>query len=112
MEQGTKYTIETNDKREMNLMLNAERMALVLYDLLEWRRAIYNGKDYGDYRYLYKGKLYSENEYSMLKIPDEEYDKNFCVKGLETVYTRKDIERRLNQYLDDIADLIAQAYNE
>lgn len=110
--ENTVYKIETNDKREMNMMLNAERMALVLYDLLEWRRAVYNGKDYGDYRYLYKGKIYTEQEFSQLTIPDEEYNENHCIKDLKIVYVREDIERRLNQYLDDIADLIYKAYGE
>lgn len=112
MEEPTVYRIETRDKREMNMMLNAERMALALYDLLQWRHAVYNGKDYGDYKYLYKGKLYSESEFSKLNIPDEEYDENYCIKDLHIVYSRDDLERKLNYYLDNISDLVLQAYNE
>lgn len=108
----TKITIETTDKREATLMLNAEKLALALYDILQWRHAIYNGKDYGEYRYLYKGKLYTESEFSKLTIPDEEYDKNYCIKDLKVVYTKDDLERKLNYYLDDIADLVLKAYGE
>ena len=107
-----RFTIQTDSKRDMNLMLNAERMALALYELLEWRRILYNCKDYGDCKYLYKGKLYDENEFSKIEIPDEEYNENFTVKDLKSVYTRETIERRLNQYLDDVADLIYNTYNE
>lgn len=111
----TKYTIETCDKNEANLMLNATRMASVLYDFMNWHRAIYNGKT-DDYRVLYDGKLYDYNEWftkSMKDIiKDEDKDENGMLKSgtIRYVYTDDDIEDKLDSLLRDIKDLIYNYY--
>lgn len=108
----TKFKIETTDKREATLMLNAIRMAGVLYEFRNWRCAIYNGKNY-DYSVLFNGKLYSYEEWhrDYDKITkDAERDENGFLKNYKQVYTENDVERRLNEYLNDVDDLIYTFY--
>ncbi len=106
----TKYVIETIDKREMLLYLNASKMALVLSELLSWYKEIYNGKDYST-KIFYNGNLYTGNEW--LKdykniVDKKDLDDNGIVKlGLtKEVYLREDVENRLNEYLATIRNVI------
>ncbi len=106
----TKYVIETIDKREMLLYLNASKMALVLSELLSWYKEIYNGKDYST-KILYKGNLYTGNEWlkDYKNIVDKnDLDNHGVVKlGLtKEVYLREDVEHRLNEYLATIRNVI------
>lgn len=116
MDNETKYTIETYDKSEANLMLNATRMASVLFELLEWHRAIYNGRD-GDYKVLYNNKLYDFNEWirdDALNTIVREEDKNeygFIKDGLSShVYTDDFIDHKLEDLLGEVRDLICNYY--
>ena len=108
----TKYKIETTDRNEATLMLNALRMAGALYDLRGWRSAIYNGKNY-DYSVLFDGKLYSYEEwhrnYNEI-TKDAERDEHGFLKGVKHVYSEDDVERRLNECLRDVDDLIYNYY--
>ena len=104
----TRYKIDTADDRQMKLYLNANRMACVLYDLLNWKSAIYNGKNYGEGSVLYKGKLYNKYEWSELKHNEDEYDEetHFLKDKVTYLYTEKDLEDKLDNLLDDIRDFI------
>lgn len=109
-QQDTKYIIETNDKKEMLLYLNASRMAIALDELISWYRELYNGKDYG-YKILYRNKEY-ELDYWMRnkdKIVDKkDLDKDGSLKkGLvKEIYTSSYIEKKLDESLYDIKDII------
>lgn len=104
----TRYKIETADVRQMKLYLNANKMACTLYDLLCWRRAIYNGKNYGEGSILYKGKLYTKDEWHNLKHTEDEYeeDKPFLKDKITYLYTETELERKLDEYLNEISDFI------
>lgn len=104
----TVYKVETTNRCDANLMINANRMAGALYEILNWRSSLYNGKDYGDYQVLYKGNLYSESEFHKLEKDKEDLNEYGLVKSdkIKEVYTREMILRRLDESLDDISDLI------
>lgn len=107
----TRYIIQTSDKRELNLYLNANKLALALYDLIEWRRAIYNGKTYGEVYHLYDGKLYSDDEwmknYDKIVKPEDKDDIGFIKKGkVQRVYLEDDVEKLLGDKLEDINEFI------
>lgn len=115
MENETKYTIETYDKKEANLMLNATRMASVLYDFMNWHKDIYNGKT-SDYRVLYDGKLYSYDEWyidnAKVIVEDDDKNGNGIIKSstVRYIYTEEDIENKLEDLLSEIQDLIYNYY--
>lgn len=104
----TTYTIQTTDRREMNLMLNASKMAYTLYDILGWYRAIYNGKNYGEGCVLYKGVLYDNNKWCELQHTSDEYNEDGHTLKEKPIYlyTEDEIERKLNELLSDISDFI------
>lgn len=105
----TRYKIETADARQMKLYLNANRMISVLYDILEWRRAIYNGKDYSDGSVLYDGKLYTKNEWYKLEHTPDEYDEDkpyLLNKEVKYIYTNEELEYKLDSLLKDINDFV------
>lgn len=104
----TRYKIETADQKQMELYLNANRMACTLYDLICWRRAIYNGKNYGEGSILYKGKLYTKNEWEKLKHTEDEYDEktHFLKEKPIYLYTEEELEYKLDDLLKDINDFI------
>ena len=104
----TRYKIETADSRQMKLYLNANRMACVLYDLLSWRRAIYNGKNYGEGSVLYQGKLYKKNEWERMEHTEDEYDPetHFLKDKVIYLYTEDDLESKLDSFLDEVRDFI------
>lgn len=110
--EDTKYKIETTNRREMDLMLNASRMALVLYDIINWKRAIYNGKNYGEGHVVYKGKMYSRDEWEKLKHTEDEYDKetHFLKEKVYHVYTEEELENKLDYLMRDIYDFVYNYY--
>ena len=109
-QQDTKYIIETNDKKEMLLYLNASRMAIALDELISWYRELYNGKDYG-YKILYRNKEYDLDYWMRNKdkiVDKKDLDKDGTLKkGLvKEIYTSSYIEKKLDESLYDIKDII------
>lgn len=109
-QQDTKYIIETNDKKEMLLYLNASRMAIALDELISWYRELYNGKDYG-YKILYRNKEYDFDYWMRNKdkiVDKKDLDKDSSLKkGLvKEIYTSSYIEKKLDESLYDIKDII------
>lgn len=106
--EDTKFKIETADAREVELFLKSKIMANVLYDLLCWKRSIYNGKNYGEGSVIYKGKIYKKHEYEILEHSKDEYDEteHFLKEQPLYVYTEDEIEDKLEYYLEDISDFI------
>ena len=104
----TRYKIETADERQMKLYLNANRMICTLYDIICWRRAIYNGKNYGEGSVLYRGKLYTKYEWEQLKHTEDEYDEetHFLKDKVEYLYTEEELENKLDELLRDINDFV------
>lgn len=103
----TRYKIETADKKQLELYLKSNKMACVLYDIICWRRAIYNGKNYGEGSVIYKGKIYDKYEWERLEHSDDEYDENHYLKEKPIYcYTEKDIELKLDELLDGISGFI------
>lgn len=109
-QQDTKYIIETNDKREMLLYLNASRMALALDELISWYKDLYNGKDYG-YKILYRNKEYDLDYWMRNKnkiVDKKDLDKDGTLKNglIKEIYTSSYIEKKLDESLYDIKDII------
>ena len=109
-QQDTKYIIETNDKREMLLYLNASRMAIALDELISWYRELYNGKDYG-YKILYRNKEYDLDYWVRNKnkiVDKKDLDKDGTLKNglVKEIYTSSYIEKKLDESLYDIKDII------
>lgn len=103
----TRYKIETADRKQLELYLKSNAMVCALYDIICWRRAIYNGKNYGEGSVIYKGKLYSKDEWTLMKHSDDEYDENHYFKEKPIYcYTEKDIERKLDELLNDISGFV------
>lgn len=105
---ATRYKVETADKRELEIYLNATRMLYTLYEILCWRRAIYNGKNYGEGSVLYKGKLYDKNEWCQLEHTKDEYkeDSPFLKDPVKYLYTEDELLRKLDELLDGIAPFV------
>lgn len=108
----TRYKIETADKRQMELYLNANNMLCSLYDIINWKRAIYNGKNYGEGHVVYKGKMYSRDEWEKLKHTEDEYDKetHFLKEKVYYVYTEEELENKLDYLMKDIHDFVYNYY--
>ena len=104
----TRYKIETADKRQMELYLNANNMLCSLYDIICWRRAIYNGKNYGEGSVLYKGKLYSKDEWEKTKHTKDEYEegKPFLKEKVTYLYTEDELINKLDDLLRDIDNFV------
>ena len=104
----TRYKIETADKRQMELYLNANNMLCSLYDIICWRRAIYNGKNYGEGSVLYKGKLYSKDEWEKTKHTEDEYEegKPFLKEKVTYLYTEDELISKLDDLLRDIDNFV------
>jgi len=107
----TRYVVQTTDKRELLLYLNATRMLVTLYELISWKNDIYNGRTYNESYTLYNGKLYNTEEWS--KAVDNEVSKEdldecgFIKKGkVKTVYLEDDLINILNRKLEDIMDFV------
>ena len=98
-----KYTFETTDKREMDLVVNRNRMLLALSELRDWRNSLYRGKDY-DGCYLVCGKLYSERELmEATDLPRNEYG---YLEDCKKVYSADDIITKIDYILDNMDDFI------
>ena len=108
----TRYKIETADKRQMELYLNANNMLCSLYDIICWKRAIYNGKNYGEGHVVYKGKMYGRDEWEKLKHTEDEYDKetHFLKEKVYHVYTEEELENKLDYLMRDIYDFVYNYY--
>ena len=104
----TRYKIETADKRQMELYLNANNMLCSLYDIICWTRAIYNGKNYGEGSVLYKGKLYSKDEWEKTKHTEDEYEegKPFLKEKVTYLYTEDELINKLDDLLRDIDNFV------
>ena len=104
----TRYKIETADKRQMELYLNANNMLCSLYDIICWRRAIYNSKNYGEGSVLYKGKLYSKDEWEKTKHTEDEYEegKPFLKEKVTYLYTEDELINKLDDLLRDIDNFV------
>lgn len=76
---STRYVVQTTDKRELLLYLNATRMLVTLYELISWKNDIYNGRTYDESYTLYNGKLYNEEEW---------------IKSRDTVVSKEDLDER------------------
>ena len=106
----TTYKIETTDRKEMQLMLNALNMSLALYDIDSWKRNIYNGKDY-DGHVIYKNKMYTKEEWYRTKLPDDEYNEDHTLKERPVYcYTENDVINKLDYLMREVQDFIFQYY--
>ena len=104
MEKETTYTITTTDRREATIMINATKLAVALHDLMDYRRAIYNGKEY-DVSYLYDGKLYTSKEYFYL---ERDYEKDKLEgKSSKVVITEQQLLDKLDYILDGVEELVS-----
>ena len=56
-----KYIFETDDTREMNLVVNRDKMFCVLDDFMEWRRELNRGRA-GDVKFYCQGSIYTDKE--------------------------------------------------
>lgn len=114
MEKETIYKIESSDSREIQLMLDSNRLALSLYEILSWLRSIRNGKNYGEGVVLYRGKLYNANEWMNVKHEKEDYkDNGFTLKDpVVYLYTEDEIIRKLDELTESIQDRIYDYFNE
>ena len=104
----TRYKIETADKRQMELYLNANNMLCSLYDIICWRRSIYTGKYYGEGSVLYKGELYSKDEWEKTKHTEDEYEegKPFLKEKVTYLYTEDELINKLDDLLRDIDNFV------
>lgn len=105
---ATRYKVETADKRELEIYLNATRFMYALYDILCWRRAIYNGKNYGEGYNLYRGTLYDEHDWMNLKHEEDEYKEGtpYLKDKVTRVYTEDELLRKLDDLLDEVAPTV------
>lgn len=108
---STRYVVQTTDKRELLLYLNATRMLVTLYELISWKNDIYNSRTYNESYKLYNGKLYNEEEWIKLRdtvVSKEDLDEcGFIKKGkLKIVYLENDLINILDRKLEDIMDFV------
>lgn len=107
MEEEMKFKIETTNRREAAMYLQAPKMALALNELMELRRALYNDREY-DTMYLYDGKLYTQNEMFHLER-DYEKDKEEG-KTCITVMTADQVMHKIDNILRGLEDIIIDWY--
>lgn len=94
-----KFIVETDNMKEANLMLNAKKLAGVLYDFKTWRRELYKQYD-TDIEYLYDGKLYTQREIFELEKENNEPIKD--VVQVNKIIDKLDyITQSINQLLED-----------
>lgn len=108
---STRYVVQTTDKRELLLYLNATRMLVTLYELISWKNDIYNGRTYDESYKLYNGKLYNEEEWIKSRdtvVSKDDLDEcGFFKKGkVKTVYLEDDLINILERKLEDIMDFV------
>lgn len=102
-----KYTFETTDALEMELVTNRHRMIYALGELNDWRRELHNGKEY-DTCYLCNGKVYTQRE--LLEATDLPRDEYGCITDCERIYLIDNVIKRIDGIMDDISDFIYQHY--
>ena len=108
---STRYVVQTTDKRELLLYLNATRMLVTLYELISWKNDIYNGRTYDESYTLYNGKLYNEEEWVKSRdtfFSKEDLDERGIIKKgkVKTVYLEDDLVNILDRKLEDIMDFV------
>ena len=108
---STRYVVQTTDKRELLLYLNATRMLVTLYELISWKNDIYNGRTYDESYTLYNGKLYNEEEWVKSRdtfVSKEDLDERGIIKKgkVKTVYLEDDLVNILDRKLEDIMDFV------
>lgn len=99
-----KYTFETCDKREMDLIINRHRMVVALSELRDWYSSIYNGKEY-DTCWLYKDKIYTSRELEENRDSFERDEDGF-IKGLTRIYNPEAVLDRIRDILDGLWDFL------
>lgn len=117
------YVYKTKDKRNYLISLYGVKFLVALYDILSWRSAIYNGKDYGCGSVIYRNEVISSSEWERRRNHfsdnaeiEYDYDKKVYIdsKGevpaneVHFVYTRDDIEKEIGSRLSDVIDLVYQ----
>ena len=107
----TRYIVQTTDRRELLLYLNATSMLVTLYDLICWKNDIYNSKTYNESYILYNGKLYSSEDWSKKDnnvVLKEDLDEGGLIKKgkVHTVYLENDLIDILNSKLESIMDFV------
>lgn len=107
----TRYIVQTTDRRELLLYLNATSMLVTLYDLICWKNDIYNSKTYNESYILYNGKLYSSEDWSKKDnnvVLKEDLDERGLIKKgkVHTVYLENDLIDILNSKLESIMDFV------
>lgn len=104
----TRYKIETADIRQMRLYLNANKLACALYDIDNWKRAVYNNKTYNEGSVIYKGKIYSKEEWNLKSLPKEDYNEDgiFLKEKPLYVYTEEEIVDILDNYLSKVNSIV------
>lgn len=100
----TKYKIETTDRRELEMYINAPRAFYALNELREWRRELYRGKSY-DWVVIYKGKKYKAEEW---ETKDFEVEEN---EEVHYVYDDDTIIQHIDEILRDIESVFDNLEN-
>lgn len=99
----TKYIFETNDSKEMNLIVNKNKLVEALEELSNWRRELYKSYD-NDIKYVCNGKIYNHKELhedkSILR------DEHGTIKGCKEVYIVNDIIDHIDRILSEVNNLI------
>ena len=117
------FIYKTKDRREFEIALNAPRLLITLYDIMCWNREIYNGKDYGEGSVIYREKEISEEEWQRLTNsfnPDRDieydweskvyidYQGEYPASKVFHVYTRDQINNKLDSLLDRVYDFVVR----
>lgn len=99
-----KYTFETNSPREMELVVNRDKLVSALDELQRWRRDLYKRYD-NDIHHLCDGKLFNQHDmiFASENIPRDETGK---MKESKEVYYVDTIINKVDDILYDIRDLI------
>ena len=98
-----KYTFETSSIRDMNLVVNRNDMFYALTKLSDWRRELWNNKDY-DSQYLCNGKLYTQQDILMNNDLPRNEDGTFV--DCKKVYVVEDIINKIDSILVDLSEFI------
>ena len=93
-ETPTKFTIETTDRSEINLYVNAYKLLLALEELKEYRRELYKGYS-NDVLYLINGYKYE----GLDKKTDVKCDEGKSIQVIDT-----------DKVIDKIDDILSDIY--
>lgn len=110
----TRFKIETIDYNEATLMINSHKLANAIYEVMNWRHALYNGKDY-DIKVLYHEQIYKYNDwiqnFDTYKRPEDTDEHGYIKNGLvHYIYTDADIIRKIEDLLGDTINLVDSNY--